>query len=93
VYTDKELRELAERVGKMEPLEPSRKPPPLFYVHLGLLAAVLVYIIANHKPSKPWTKADMDRAVREMAQEDARKELEQAADAYRRTLREPSPSR
>jgi hypothetical protein len=91
MMSEKEQRELVERARKMDPIEPSRKPPPLFYVYVAIVVAALIYALA--KGGKPTTDAELKRILLETRQEDARKELDRAVDVYRRTLNEPSPSR
>lgn len=83
--------ELIEALRKMEWPEPSRRPPPLFYVYVAIVVAALIYALAHS--GRPTTDRELKRILRETQQEDARKELERAAEAYRRTLIEPSPSR
>jgi hypothetical protein len=83
--------ELLEALRKMEGPEPSRRPPAVFIVYVVFLVVIVIYLISTG--GKPTTDAELKRMLRETQQEDARKELERAAEAYRRTLIEPSPSR
>ena len=82
--SDEEMRKLVEAVRKVKPLEPSRKPPAMFWVYVALVILALIYILSRNGGGTP--KFDIQRTVREQQQEDARKNLEDAEAAYRRAL-------
>jgi type VI protein secretion system component VasK len=85
--SEEEMRKLVEAVRKVKPLEPSRKPPPLFIVWVVVTILVLIYVLwKSGGGAKPNSDFDIKRAVREQQQEDARKNLEDAQEAYRRSL-------
>ena len=60
----------------------------MFWVYVTLLILALIYILSKNGGGTP--KFDIQRAVREQQQEDARKNLEDAEAAYRRVL-QPTP--
>lgn len=68
------------------------KPPRLFIVYVVLVIIALIYILwKNGGGAKPNSDFNIKRAVREDQQEDARKNLEDAQEAYRRSL-QPTPT-
>ena len=89
--SEEEMRKLVDAVRELKPLEPSRKPPPLFWVYAVLLVLFLIYCFARFEPGKPMTRQDMKALQSEMRQDEARKNLEQTTEAYRRTLSENQP--
>jgi len=88
--SEEEMRKLVEEVRKVKPLEPSRRPPVMFWVYVALIILALIYALSRGGSGTP--KFDIQRAVREQQQEDARKNLEDAEAAYRRSL-QPTPRR
>ena len=63
----------------------------MFWVYVGLLILALIYSLSRNRGGTP--KFDIQRAVHEQQQEDARKNLEDAQDAYRRSLQPTTPPR
>jgi len=77
---------MGEAIRKMEDPLPSRKPPRLFWVYVGLVMLALIYLLSKNGGGTP--KFDIKRAAQEQQVEDARKNLEEAEATYRRLLRQ-----
>jgi high-affinity Fe2+/Pb2+ permease len=70
----------------------NNKPPPLVIVWVVVIILVVIYVLwKNGGGAKPNSDFNIKRAVREQQQEDARKNLEDAQEAYRRSL-QPAPT-